>query len=108
MRGAIEGSIRIPSSSLLFLFNALPFSSISPNSFHSIRHCFRSLLPKPRLGRCPTRIGKVESEPGPITAEYRVRLACVTQDKTKRANKMMFLLLVRDQEVGGSNPLAPT
>jgi len=32
----------------------------------------------------------------------------MTQKKTKQPNKMMFLFLVRDQEVAGSNPLAPT
>ena len=44
----------------------------------------------------------------PITAEYRPMSACLTQNKTKRANKIVFLLLIRDQEVDGSNPFAPT
>jgi hypothetical protein len=32
----------------------------------------------------------------------------MTQNKAKRANKIVFLLLIRDQEVEGSNPFAPT
>ena len=32
----------------------------------------------------------------------------MTQNKAKRANKIVFLLLIRDQEVDGSNPFAPT
>ncbi len=50
----------------------------------------------------------VESDLSPIAAEYRPIWACLTQNKAKRANKIVFLLLIRDQEVGGSNPLAPT
>ncbi len=49
-----------------------------------------------------------ESDLSPFTAEYRAKSTCMTQNKTKQANKMMFLFLVRDQAVGGSNPLAPT
>lgn len=45
---------------------------------------------------CPK---KVESGLGPVWAEYRAKQACVTQNKTKWANKMMFLFLVRDQDL---------
>jgi hypothetical protein len=51
---------------------------------------------------------KVESDLSPFTAEYQPKRTCSTQNKAKRANKIVFLLLVRDQEAGGSNPLAPT
>src|SRR5271169_7245919 len=51
---------------------------------------------------------KVESDLSPIAAEYRPMSACLTQNKAKRANKIVFLLLIRDQEVEGSNPFAPT
>jgi hypothetical protein len=44
----------------------------------------------------------------PLAAEYRPKRTCSTQNKAKRANKIVFLLLVRDQEAEGSNPLAPT
>jgi hypothetical protein len=49
-----------------------------------------------------------ESTLSPFAAEYGPKSACVTQNKAKRANKIVFLLLVRDQEVDGSNPFAPT
>ena len=39
---------------------------------------------------------------------YRPKRACSTQNKAKRANRIVFLQLVRDQEVEGSNPFAPT
>ena len=48
---------------------------------------------------------KVESDLSLLTAEYQPKSACSTQNKAKRANKIVFLLLIRDQEVGGSNPL---
>ena len=51
---------------------------------------------------------QIESDVSPFTAEQRPESACSTQNKAKRANEIVFLLLVRDQEVGGSNPLAPT
>ena len=51
---------------------------------------------------------KVESDLSPIAAEYWSISACSTQNKAKRANKIVFLLLIRDQEVEGSNPFAPT
>ena len=50
----------------------------------------------------------VESDLSPIAAEYGSISACSTQNKAKRANKIVFLLLIRDQEVDGSNPFAPT
>ena len=53
-------------------------------------------------------VGKVESDLSPFTAEYQPKRTCSTQNKAKRANKIVFLLLVRDQEVEGSNPFAPT
>ena len=37
----------------------------------------------------------------PFAAEYQRKSSCLTQNKTKRANEIVFLLLVRDQEVGG-------
>jgi hypothetical protein len=54
------------------------------------------------------RSQEVGSDVSPYTAEYQPKSAWLTQNKAKRANEIMFLLLVRDQEVGGSNPLAPT
>src|SRR6267142_2347578 len=51
---------------------------------------------------------QVESDLSPITAECRPISACSTQNKAKRTNKIVFLLLIRDQEVEGSNPFAPT
>jgi len=48
------------------------------------------------------------SDLSPIAAEYGSISACSTQNKAKRANKIVFLLLIRDQEVEGSNPFAPT
>jgi hypothetical protein len=51
---------------------------------------------------------KVDSDLSPFTAENQPNSAYSTQNKAKRANKIVFLLLVRDQEVEGSNPFAPT
>jgi len=48
-----------------------------------------------------------ESDVSPFAAKYRPKLACSTQNKAKRANKIVFLHLVRDQEVEGSNAFAP-
>ncbi len=42
----------------------------------------------------------------PIAAECGSISACSTQNKAKRANKIVFLLLIPDQEVDGSNPFA--
>ena len=53
-------------------------------------------------------MGQVESDLSPIAGEYRPISACLTQNKARRANKIVYLLLVRDQEVEGSNPFAPT
>src|SRR2546429_5086727 len=50
----------------------------------------------------------VGSDLSPMAAECRPISACSTQNKAKRANKIVFLLLIRDQEVDGSNPFAPT
>src|SRR5438445_256893 len=40
----------------------------------------------------------VESDLSPIAAEYGSISACSTQNKAKRANKIVFLLLIRDQQ----------
>src|SRR5207249_656795 len=45
---------------------------------------------------------------GPIAAENRVKPWSKTQNQAKRINKIVFLSLLRDQGVGGSNPLSPT
>jgi len=63
-------------------------------------------------GRCicdvTLRKDGLESDVSPLAAEYRLKLDCSTQNKAKRANKIVCLLLFRDQEVEGSNPFAPT
>src|SRR6266702_6513733 len=73
----------------------------------------RTLLGKRKL--CPKKLCHFRGSPqesgsemSPFAAEYRPKPACSTQNKAKRANEIVFLLLVRDQGVGGSNPLAPT
>ena len=50
----------------------------------------------------------VGSDLSPFAAEYGAKTACSTQNKAIRANKIVFPLLARDQEVDGSNPFAPT
>jgi hypothetical protein len=45
---------------------------------------------------------------GPLTAEYHAKSGYSTQNKPKRDNRLVHQLLVRDQGVGGSNPLSPT
>ena len=51
---------------------------------------------------------KIGSNLGPNAAENQVKRCGRLQNKAKRAYKIVFLPLVRDQGVGGSNPLAPT
>jgi len=51
---------------------------------------------------------KLGSNLGPIGAENRVFGANKTHYRPKRINKLANQLLVRDQGVGGSNPLSPT
>jgi hypothetical protein len=73
-----------------------------------------SLFPFSRLAGFLCKIAGVHLTPkygsdlSPIAAEYGSISACSTQNKAKRANKIVFLLLIRDQEVDGSNPFAPT
>src|ERR1035437_3043097 len=45
---------------------------------------------------------------GPIIAENRVKPWSVTQNQAKRINEIALRWLLRDQGVGGSNPLSPT
>src|ERR1035441_1537163 len=45
---------------------------------------------------------------GPFTAENRRTKYKTTQYQPKRDNKLTNQFLVRDQGVGGSNPLSPT
>ena len=45
---------------------------------------------------------------GPFTAEHRVKPWSETQNQAKRINNIGYRLLLRDQGVGGSNPLSPT
>jgi hypothetical protein len=51
---------------------------------------------------------KLGSDLGPLAAEYRDETWCNTQNKPKQDNMLINRLLVRDQGVGGSNPLSPT
>jgi hypothetical protein len=51
---------------------------------------------------------KLGSNLGPLAAEYRDETGWNTQNKPKRDNRLVNRLLVRDQGVGGSNPLSPT
>jgi hypothetical protein len=45
---------------------------------------------------------------GPLAPEYHTKRRYSTQNKPKRDNRLVHRLLVRDQGVGGSNPLSPT
>jgi len=51
---------------------------------------------------------KLGSNLGPITAKNQLKPWSVTQNQAKRINKLVHLFLLRDQGVGGSNPLSPT
>jgi hypothetical protein len=51
---------------------------------------------------------KLGSNLGPITAENQVKLGSETQNQAKRINEIALRWLLRDQGVGGSNPLSPT
>jgi hypothetical protein len=51
---------------------------------------------------------KLGSNLGPITAENQVKLGSETQNQAKRINEIALHWLLRDQGVGGSNPLSPT
>jgi hypothetical protein len=50
---------------------------------------------------------KLGSSLGPFAAEYRGETGWNTQNKPKRDSRLVHRLLVRDQGVGGSNPLSP-
>jgi hypothetical protein len=58
----------------------------------------------------PRRSGtsKRGSNLGPLAPEYHTKRRYNTQNKPKRYNSLVHRLLVRDQGVGGSNPLSPT
>ena len=51
---------------------------------------------------------KLGSNLGPSAPEYRRKRGYNTQNKPKRNNSLVHRLVVRDQGVGGSNPLSPT
>jgi hypothetical protein len=51
---------------------------------------------------------KLGSDLGPITAENQLKLRCETQNQAKRINEIALHCQIRDQGVGGSNPLSPT
>ena len=51
---------------------------------------------------------KLGSNLGPFAAENQRTRDKSTQNQPKRNNKLANRLLVRDQGVGGSNPLSPT
>ena len=51
---------------------------------------------------------KLGSNLGPFAAENRRTRGKTTQSQPKRDNKLANRFLVRDQGVGGSNPLSPT
>src|SRR5207244_11471281 len=79
---------------------------------HAAAHCYkprgRSYPRNEAIKRPILRPQQYGSDLSPIAAEYGSISACSTQNKAKRANKIVFLLLIRDQEVDGSNPFAPT
>jgi hypothetical protein len=50
----------------------------------------------------------VGSNLGPLAPENHAKRRYNTQNKPKRNNSLVHRLLVRDQGVGGSNPLSPT
>jgi hypothetical protein len=45
---------------------------------------------------------------GPTGSQLRVKPWCETQNQVKRINEIGYCWLLRDQGVGGSNPLSPT
>ena len=51
---------------------------------------------------------KLGSKLGPFAPEYHAKTEDNTQNKPKRHNRLVHRLLVRDQGLGGSNPLSPT
>ena len=51
---------------------------------------------------------KLGSNLGQLGAENPVKPWSVTQSQAKRINEIALLLFLRDQGVGGSNPLSPT
>ena len=51
---------------------------------------------------------KLGSDVGPLAAEYRPKPCYKTQNKARRACKMLFSRLPWAQEARGSNPRAPT
>ena len=55
-----------------------------------------------------TEEGELGSNLGPDSSEYRLKCRYKTQNRAKRFNKIDNQKLVRDQGVGGSNPLSPT
>jgi len=51
---------------------------------------------------------KLGSNLGQIPAENGLKLCSLTQSQAKRINEIALRWLLRDQGVGGSNPLSPT
>ena len=52
-----------------------------------------------------TREAKLGSNLGPFAPEYHAKTEDNTQNKPKRDNRLVHRLLVRDQGLGGSNPI---
>jgi len=50
---------------------------------------------------------KLGSDLGQLSAENGVKPRSETQNQAKRINEIVFPWLLRDQGVGGSNPLSP-
>ncbi len=84
-------------------------SQITTGRLQSLR-LFSTLLAISLIDHCE-RLGRREklgSNLGQLDAENRVKPWSVTQSQAKRINEIAFLWFLRDQGVGGSNPLAPT
>ena len=72
-------------------------------------HCGRDAQRFIARGRNHNRtLPKLGSDLGPIIAENQLKLGSETQNQAKRINEIALLSLLRDQGVGGSNPLSPT
>src|SRR5207249_3492355 len=88
----------------------LPLGDDAHIRVSSCRDAISSLLnsKKTRDPLVETKVFKRGSDLGPKPPQYPSKWHIMSQNQARRTNKITRVKLIRDQGVGGSNPLAPT